>query len=181
MGIRPLELRAPPCLIHQVFMPNNNGIDEIINGPGGQVAPATRPPIASPKWDWEPKMTMMRHVSTIRKLEPTNRSTDFLWPMGIRPLELRGPLHHEVQVIAPDNNGIDKIVNGPRGEMASVTRLANTSSKWEWEPSMTMMRHVWTREEDAPHTLPPAVRFGDGIRLIGVISALVILGFWALV
>lgn len=180
MGIRPLELRAPPCLIHQGFVPNNNGIDEIINGPGGQVAPATRPPIASPKWDWEPRMTMMRHVSTVRKLEPTNHSTDFLWPMGIRPLELRGPLPHEVQVFAPNNNGIDEIVNGLRGDMAPVTRHPNKSPKLEWEPSMTMMRHVWTMEEDAPHSLPPAVRFGGGIRLVGVISALAILGFWFL-
>ena len=117
MGIRPLELRAPPSLIQsQAFVPNNNGIDEILNGPGGQVAPATRPPNTSPKWDWEPKLTMMKHVWTIHHhtLEPTDSGSSFLWPLSIRPLNVVGPSHcslEKVQAIAvavaPDNNNND--------------------------------------------------------------------------
>ena len=173
-----MELRGPLRLVENV--PNNNGIDEIINGPRGQVAPFTRPSIESPKWDWEPKMTMMRHVWTNRELQPTNRSTDFLWPMGIRPLELRGPQTLEVQVV-PNNNGIDEILNGPRGEMAPVSRPPNTSPKYDWEPSLTMMRHVWTMEEDShPSSAPAVVHSGNGARIFRIISVLALAGLWFL-
>lgn len=114
MGIRPLELRGPPRLVQT--LPNNNGIDEIINGPSGQVTPVTRPPFTSPKFDWKPKMTKMRHVCTLYDKLEADRSTNFWWPMGVRPLELRGPIL-EPQA-ASTNNGMDAIVTGLRVEMA---------------------------------------------------------------
>ena len=49
---------------------------------------------------------MMRHVTSIvHKLEAANLSMDFLWPMGIRPLELRGLIQH-AQTGVSNNNAI---------------------------------------------------------------------------
>lgn len=101
------------------------------------------------------------------KLEAADRSTDFWWPMGIRPLELRG-LILETQA-AFINNGVDEIVNAPRVEMAPEAWSPKTTPKWDWEPSMTMMRHVWTMEEDRlPSSYPVVVESGNsGVRRSG--------------
>lgn len=183
-GIRPFELRGPPRIL-QPFVPNNNGIDEIINGPKGQVAPATRPPYYSPKWGWEPSLTMMRHVTTIvHKLEAANRSMDFLWPMGIRPLELRG-LPAPTQPAVPYNNAMYEIINGPKWQVISVVRHPKTSPKRHWEPSLTMMRHVWTIEDGEEGKVvlpsPPVIGNENGMRLVfGFIGVIVLAGLWLL-
>ena len=184
MGIRPFELRGPPRFLES-FVPNNNGIDEIINGPKGQGAPVTRPPYTSPKWGWEPSLTMMRHVTTIvHKIEPADRRTDFLWPMGIRPLELRGP-PPLIEAAVPNNNAVSEIINGPKWLVVAVTRPPNTSRKRDWEPTLTMMRHVWTmREEKEDLLLPfpsPAMESSYEMRLaVGVIGFLALVGLWFL-
>ena len=145
----------------------------------------TRPPYTSPKWGWEPSLTMMRHVTTIvLKIEPADRCTDFLWPIGIRPLELRGP-PALVQAAVPNNNAICEIINGPRWQVVPVTRPPNTSRKRDWEPTLTMMRHVWTmREEKEELLLPlpsPIIESSYEMRLaISVIGFLARVGLWLL-
>ena len=194
MGIRPLELRAPPNLIqNKAFVPNNNGIDEILNGPGVQVAPATRPPNTSPKWDWEPKLTMMKHVLTIHHnaLEPTDFGSSFLWPLGIRPLKVGGPSHRGLEkvqavvvAVAPDNNNNDIddeniMKGGPGGKMMAPY------PKYDWGPSsITMMIRCHARKmPDEVIVLPSppaspasaAVQLGNGV-LFGAIGVVALVG-----
>lgn len=78
----------------------------------------------------QPKLTSMRQVTTIvHKLAPTNWSTDILSRKGIRPFELRDP-PRILQPIVPNNNGIDEIINGPKGQMAPATKPPYYSTRW---------------------------------------------------
>lgn len=128
---------------------------------------------------------MMRHVTTIvHKLEAANRSMDFLWPMGIRPLELRG-LPAPAQTAVPYNNAMYEIINGPKWQVIPVVRHPKTSPKRHWEPSLTMMRHVWTIEDGEEGKVvlpsPPVIGNGNGMRLVfGFIGVIVLAGLWLL-
>lgn len=111
--------------------------------------------------------------------------------MGNRPPELRGgspaPLHNlKVQTIAaPNHNGVDEMGNGPRGEMAPVSRPPITSPKHDLEPGL-MMRQVCTIEEGEaglPSSPPAGVKFGkvEGcVRILGVLSVVACFGLWFL-
>ena len=163
------------------------------------MAPATRPPDTSPKWDWEPRLTMMKQMSTIHHhtLEPEDCGSSFLWPLGIRPLKVGGPSHRALEkvpavavavAVAPDNsnNDIDDeiIMNGgPGGKMMAP------SPKYDWGPSsMTMMmrRHAWKMPDEvvvlpspSPSPAPVAVQLGNGV-LFGAIGVVALVGLWFL-
>lgn len=79
-------------------------------------------------------------------LQTTDRSTDFFWPEGVRPLELQAPFYLTKQTLGRNKNGIDEILNGPSGERAPSSRSPNTSPKWNWEPKFFSMRHVCTMD-----------------------------------
>lgn len=70
-------------------MPNNNNVDKVLNGPSGEMAPSTKPPYCSPKWNWEPQMSSMRHAWTNEDdLESADCGIDQSEPIEIRPKEL---------------------------------------------------------------------------------------------
>ena len=158
------------------------------------MAPATRPPETSTKWDWEPRLTMMKQVSTIhhQTLEPQFCGSSFLWPLGIRPLKTGGPFHRALEkvqavavTVASDNdnsNDIDDeiIMNGGLGD-----RMIAASPKYDWGPSsMTMMmrRHAWKMSDEvfvlptpSPSPAPAAVQLDNGV-LFGAISVAALVG-----
>lgn len=149
---------------------------------------------------------MMKHVSTIHHhiLEPAAPSSSFLWPLGIRPLEVGGPSHRALEkvqavAVAPENdnnNDIDDeiIINGGVGAemIAPVTPhlcSLTTSPKYDWGPSsMTMMmrRHAWKMPDEAvvlpsppPSPAAAAVQLGNGA-LFGAIGVIALVGLWFL-
>lgn len=84
-----------------------------------------------------------------KKLEPADRSTDFLWPKGVRPEYLLEP--SEIKITGATANcyaaGFDvAIINGPREQV--VPYLPRNHN---WAPLKPLpLRVVWTMEEEIP-------------------------------
>lgn len=82
-----------------------------------------------------------------KKLEPADRSTDFLWPKGVRPEYLLEP--SEIKITGATANcyaaGFDvAIINGPREQV--VPYLPRNHN---WAPLKPLpLRIVWTMEEE---------------------------------
>ena len=100
-------------------------------------------------------------------------------------MELRG-LPPLIAAAVPNNNAVSEIINGPKWLVVAVTRPPNTSRKRDWEPTLTMMRHVWTMEEGKEEeelliSPSPVIESGNGMQLVvGVIGFLALVGLWFL-
>ncbi|MCJ1349184.1 hypothetical protein MMC31_007420 [Peltigera leucophlebia] len=187
-GIRPLELQGPFHNVRHPFVPNNNDIDEVLNGPSGEMAPSSKPPYDSPKWSWEPRISSMWHAWTYdNDLESVNCGIDQsrsreIWPGKIYEEPIPPPAPHTIEdqaVAKAGDRWLNEVLTETKEEMVPFARPPITCYERDLELGLTVVEDVGTIEKEKEGGLssgPLVTQVGKDFRILGVLSLVAFVG-----